>query len=46
MKFVDRTEEQERLSTAINSKSPSLVVVFGRRRIGKVNIDKKSTFTC
>ncbi len=41
MKFVDRTEEQERLSTAINSKSPSLVVVFGRRRIGKSTLIKK-----
>lgn len=41
MKFVNRTEEQERLLTAINSKSPSFVVVYGRRRIGKSTLIKK-----
>lgn len=41
MKFVNRTEEQERLSAAINSPSPSFVVVYGRRRIGKSTLIKK-----
>ena len=41
MKFVDRTEEQERLLAAINSQSPSFVVVYGRRRIGKSTLIKK-----
>lgn len=41
MKFVNRTEEKERLSAAINSKSPSFVVVYGRRRIGKSTLIKK-----
>lgn len=41
MKFLNRTEEQKRLSTALSSKSPSFVVVFGRRRIGKSTLIKK-----
>jgi hypothetical protein len=42
MKFVNRTEEQERLSAAIDSQSPSFVVVYGRRRIGKSTLIKKA----
>lgn len=35
MKFVDRVRETERLQRALGAENPSLVVVFGRRRIGK-----------
>ncbi len=41
MKFVNRIEEQERLSASINGQSPSFVVVSGRRRIGKSTLIKK-----
>ena len=33
--FVGRTDEQNKLETAYNSKNSQLVVVYGRRRIGK-----------
>lgn len=42
MKFVDRIEEQRRLHKAIHSDNPSaLVVVYGRRRLGKSTLIKK-----
>ena len=41
MKFVDRIEEQKRLFAALNSESPSFVVVYGRRRLGKSTLIKK-----
>jgi len=41
MKFVNRIEEQKRLITTLNSASPSFIVVYGRRRIGKSTLIKK-----
>lgn len=41
MKFVDRLEEQKRLSSALDGKTPSFVVVYGRRRLGKSTLLKK-----
>lgn len=41
MKFVDRIEEKKRLETALNGESPSLIVVYGRRRLGKSTLIKK-----
>lgn len=41
MKFVDRTEEIDRLKGIINSPQPSLSVIFGRRRLGKSTLLKK-----
>ena len=42
MKFVDRIEEQRRLHKTIHSDNPSaLVVVYGRRRLGKSTLIKK-----
>lgn len=41
MKFVDRIEEKKRLETALRSESPSLVVVYGRRRLGKSTLIRK-----
>jgi AAA+ ATPase superfamily predicted ATPase len=41
MKFVDRLEELKRLSAALNSATPSFVVVYGRRRLGKSTLIKK-----
>ncbi len=41
MEFVDRIEEQKRLFTALNSESPSFVVVYGRRRLGKSTLLKR-----
>lgn len=35
MKVIGRTREKQRLSNAINSSNPELIVVYGRRRIGK-----------
>lgn len=35
MKFVDRKQEMKRLMQAANYKSAGLVVVWGRRRLGK-----------
>ena len=35
MRFVDREKEQERLRRQIGRKEPSLIVVYGRRRLGK-----------
>ena len=42
MKFVDRTDEQRRLHRALHSDTPSaLVVVYGRRRLGKSTLIRK-----
>lgn len=41
MKFVDRNEEIQRLETALNGESPSLIVVYGRRRLGKSTLIRK-----
>ncbi len=41
MKFVDRIEEKKRLETALSGESPSLIVVYGRRRLGKSTLIKK-----
>ncbi len=41
MKFVDRIEEQKRLSAALEGEYPSFVVVYGRRRLGKSTLIKK-----
>lgn len=35
MKFVDRARELERIAKAINAGKPGLIVVYGRRRVGK-----------
>lgn len=35
MNFVDRIEETERLRDALLREKSSLVVVYGRRRLGK-----------
>lgn len=41
MEFVDRKEERLRLSEALEMDKPSLVVVYGRRRLGKSTLIKK-----
>lgn len=42
MKFVDRIDEQRRLHDALHGDHPSaLVVVYGRRRLGKSTLIKK-----
>ncbi|MGC9142952.1 MAG: ATP-binding protein, partial [Candidatus Micrarchaeia archaeon] len=41
MKFVNREEELDSLIEAYDSKVPNLVVIYGRRRIGKTALIKK-----
>lgn len=41
MEFVDRKEEQQRLTEALDMDAPSLVVIYGRRRLGKSTLIKK-----
>lgn len=41
MKFVDRIEETERLRDALSIEKSSLVVVYGRRRLGKSTLIKR-----
>lgn len=41
MKFVDRVEETKRLKEALLRKKSSLVVVYGRRRLGKSTLIKR-----
>lgn len=41
MKFVDRIEETKRLKTALGREKASLVVVYGRRRLGKSTLIKR-----
>lgn len=35
MRFLDRTDETERLSKALANEKPSFIVMYGRRRLGK-----------
>ncbi len=41
MKFVDRIEESKRLKSALSSGSSKLIVIYGRRRLGKSTLIKK-----
>ena len=41
MKFVDREKETECLTRILNSESPCLVIVRGRRRLGKSTLIKR-----
>ena len=41
MIFVDRTEETTRLKEAVSREKTSLVVIYGRRRLGKSTLIKK-----
>ena len=41
MEFVDRKEEQQRLTEALEMDTPSLVVVYDRRRLGKSTLIKR-----
>lgn len=45
MKFVDRTKELERIAKAKADEQPRLVVVYGRRRVGKSTLIKHSLDT-
>jgi len=40
MNFIDRIEEQQRLTTALNASIPAFIVVYGRRRLGKSTLLK------
>ena len=35
MEFVDRTDEMARIKATLSRRSSSLVVIYGRRRLGK-----------
>lgn len=41
MKFVDRIEEIDRIKDAVGREKSSLVVIYGRRRLGKSTLIKK-----
>lgn len=41
MKFVDRTDEARRLKDALTREKSSLVVMYGRRRLGKSTLVKR-----
>ena len=41
MKFVDRIEEAVRLKDALERERASLVVMYGRRRLGKSTLIKR-----
>ncbi len=41
MKFVDRIDETARLKDALARENPSLVVIYGRRRLGKSTLIKR-----
>lgn len=41
MKFVDRIEETARLKDAFEIEQPAVVVIYGRRRLGKSTLIKK-----
>ena len=41
MEFLDRIDEKERLRRALGRKDTSLVVLYGRRRIGKSELIKR-----
>lgn len=42
MKFVDRQDEMARLKGALEREKPSLAVLYGRRRLGKSTLIRKS----
>ena len=35
MKFVDRTQEKERLTKILNMDRPTFTAIYGKRRLGK-----------
>lgn len=41
MNFVDRTDETTRLKDALTRERASLVVIYGRRRLGKSTLIKR-----
>lgn len=41
MKFVDRIEEQYRLRKALEADAAQLIVIYGRRRLGKSTLIKQ-----
>lgn len=41
MKFVNRQEETARLKDALSKESPKMIVIYGRRRLGKSTLIKK-----
>ena len=41
MKFVDRKKELDRLQTSLKREKPQLIILYGRRRIGKSTLIKK-----
>lgn len=41
MKFVDRIHEMKRMHNALEAKQPQLVVVYGRRRVGKSTLIRR-----
>lgn len=41
MKFVDRIDEAARLKDALTREKSSLVVMYGRRRLGKSTLIKR-----
>ena len=41
MKFVDRKQETERLTRILKGETPCLVIVRGRRRLGKSTLIKR-----
>ena len=43
MNFVDRIEETARLRDALSREKSSLVVVYGRRRLGNCETDGSSS---
>lgn len=42
MKFVDRTDETARLKEALSGERSTLVVIYGRRRLGKSTVIKRA----
>ena len=40
-KFIDREEEMNYLNSEYNKKESSLVILYGRRRIGKTSLIKE-----
>jgi AAA+ ATPase superfamily predicted ATPase len=41
MRFVNRIEEQKRITDALNGETSSFIVIYGRRRLGKSTLIKK-----
>lgn len=42
MKFVDRIKEQEALRTTLDSSTSNFIVIYGRRRLGKSTLIRRS----